>query len=66
MNPIILDFLINSEKIKEIDVTKSEFSALLNLFEPLTSELSFQILKLINDDIKYKNRHRENLDTLER
>ena len=66
LNPIILDFLINSEKIDKIDITESIFAQLFKMFDSTNQEQSLKILEKISNENNITKRIRRDLDTLEK
>ncbi len=69
LNPLILDFLINSGTLlhrKELDITNTELGLLIHMFDTLSADNITKILKLINNEIIHKKRHHSNLDTLDK
>ena len=66
LNPIVLDFLINSEEIDKIDITESIFYQLFKMFDNTTQEQSLKILEKISKENNITKRIRKDLDTLEK
>ena len=66
LNPIILDFLINSEEIDKIDITETVFSQLFKMFDSTTQEQSLKILEKISKENNITKRIRKDLNTLEK
>ncbi len=66
LNPIVLDFLINSEEIDKIDINESIAGQLFKMFESTNQEQSLKILEKISKENNITKRIRKDLNTLEK